>query len=304
MRLWDVATGQSLLTLRGQSGSVGGVAIRPDGLEIASAAFDGTVGLWCAMPLTAERLELREAKGVVELLFEKSLSAREVMQSIRQDPTLSEPVRQRALALAEPVGRSRLDHEAAKAVNVLVLQGMLRSEMREALRTKPGLSEPVRSRRWSSSRTLPRIHGRSMQRAGPSYDGRALAPALELALRQAEATCESIPDAGYCVTTLGVAQYRLGQYRDAVATLERADQVEQAADNRSTPSTLAFLALALHRLGQTAEARAALGRLHEAMKKQEWAENGETQGYASEAAVIDQDLAFPADPFARSGNAR
>jgi WD40 repeat protein len=50
VKVWDTATGQELLTLRGQGGLVWSVAISPDGQRIASANQDGIVRIWEAAP--------------------------------------------------------------------------------------------------------------------------------------------------------------------------------------------------------------------------------------------------------------
>ena len=62
---------------------------------------------------------------------------------------------------------------------------------------------------------------------------------------------------------------------------------------------MAFLALAQHHQSQTGQARAALSRLRELMKKPEQAGNQQALAFLREAEVIELDLAFPADPFAR-----
>jgi WD40 repeat protein len=53
VKVWDVASGQELRTLRHMS-LVGPVAFSPDGMRLATGS-DGTVRLWDATPLTKER---------------------------------------------------------------------------------------------------------------------------------------------------------------------------------------------------------------------------------------------------------
>ncbi len=45
-KVWDAETGKELLTLRGHSGSVYGVAYSPDGKRLATASADGTVQVY------------------------------------------------------------------------------------------------------------------------------------------------------------------------------------------------------------------------------------------------------------------
>ncbi len=124
--------------------------------------------------------------------------------------------------------------------------------------------------------------------------------AQSLALRQAEAACRLIPMHGGLLRTLGVAQYRMGRFAESIVTLISADRLNARAHGGfSTPQDSAVLAMAHHRLGQTEDARAALRRLRESMKKPKWQKNDEAQAFLREAEPLEQDLSFPADPFAR-----
>jgi tetratricopeptide (TPR) repeat protein len=62
---------------------------------------------------------------------------------------------------------------------------------------------------------------------------------------------------GIILNTLGVAQYRAGRYHDAAATLRQSLRINAG---QFDAFDLYFLAMALHRLGHVADARACLAR--------------------------------------------
>jgi tetratricopeptide (TPR) repeat protein len=96
-------------------------------------------------------------------------------------------------------------------------------------------------------------------------------------LRLAEKVCRLQPDNQLFLTTLGAAQYRVGQYRQALATLARAEQIYQkliaglpavqlSSRYFRVPrlQNLAFLAMVHQRLGEPKLAADCLRRLRDA----------------------------------------
>jgi WD40 repeat protein/Flp pilus assembly protein TadD len=86
------------------------------------------------------------------------------------------------------------------------------------------------------------------------------------ALLQAEEACDLQPENGLALNTLGVAQYRMGKYQEALATLTRSEKINRTAAGRSAPSDLAFLCLAQHRLGMKQQALETFVRFQRTMR--------------------------------------
>jgi len=80
------------------------------------------------------------------------------------------------------------------------------------------------------------------------------------ALLLAEEACQLAPKSGYYVNTLGVAQYRVGLYAEALDTLGQSSDLNSklVPSHQPHPADLAFRAMAHHELGHNAQARADL----------------------------------------------
>jgi WD40 repeat protein len=102
--LWDLARGEEAARLPGHTYYVWSLAFSPDGTTLASGSGDFTIRLWDTSPLRARYQARREADAlrpegerlVAKLGSEKNGPA-DVVEALRTDRTLSEPLRQAAL---------------------------------------------------------------------------------------------------------------------------------------------------------------------------------------------------------------
>src|SRR5262249_1342767 len=104
------------------------------------------------------------------------------------------------------------------------------------------------------------------------YRADEMSAAYRLALRHAEEAAgrlegDSVREAEFLV---GAAHYRLGQYQEALGTLERVQSTSPAVRGRGgtwVAGNLAFLAMTRHRLGQKEQAHAARQQLRKVLRK-------------------------------------
>jgi WD40 repeat protein len=102
--LWDVASGQEVARLPGHSSYIWSLAFSPDGKTLVSGSGDSTVRLWDTEPLRVRYQARRadaalrpEADRLVGSLWQQRNDAAAVVEALKADAGLPEPLRQAAL---------------------------------------------------------------------------------------------------------------------------------------------------------------------------------------------------------------
>jgi hypothetical protein len=281
------------------------VAFHPNGRQLAVGGDGGihaSLAIWDARASTPELDQQDEARSRVAFLAVESLPLDRVRAAAARDSAISSPVRERALALVDLLGRDQVRRQADDWVWDRYGEGLVPAEVQDRAGTDATLSEPVRrealdlASRWEG-------HPSSLNRASREVVRRpgAAKSAYERALRQAEAACRLAPYQGLYQTTLGMAQYRLGKLGDAWDTLIRADRLNATAETGSVPANLAFLAMTQFRLGVKDQACGSLDRLRKALRRPAWAHDKEARALLGEAERLIQGKPAPGSRTVSAG---
>jgi hypothetical protein len=104
IRVWDTARGREVARLTGHKSYVWSLAFDRDGATLASGSGDATVRLWDIEPLKVRNQARREAAALrpeaerlVESLWQQKDDPAGVVEALRADRVLSEPLRHAAL---------------------------------------------------------------------------------------------------------------------------------------------------------------------------------------------------------------
>ncbi len=293
IRMWDVDSGQTIRVHRGHAGSVKCLSISPDGRRLVSCSDDQTVRVWDigtgqeVQTLTAEAGPLWSVDLSPDgtRLATGSLSGRVVVWDARP---LTDELRDE---LTSPDLLARI--AAEELVQSLFASLLLQADVIEAINADTTISEAVRTkaldlaRNWSVNAND--LNDRSWSIV--TQPGRTV-DEYQLAVRYMESACEVAPDNGYLLNTLGIAEYRVGDYENAAQTLSRSDVLNIPAYGGSIPADVAFLVMAHRQLGHADEAAQYLKQLRQLLETDEWKGDAESQAFLKEA----EELAPPVTP--------
>ncbi len=102
--LWDLARGEEVARLPGHTSYIWSLAFSPDGATLASGSGDFTVRLWDTAPLRTRYQARHEAEALrpaaerlVAMILREQNDSAGVVDALRADGVLSEPLRQAAL---------------------------------------------------------------------------------------------------------------------------------------------------------------------------------------------------------------
>jgi WD40 repeat protein/tRNA A-37 threonylcarbamoyl transferase component Bud32 len=285
MKIWEAATGQELFTLKGHTNTVFSVAFSPDGRRLASASLDKTVKLW-EVATGKELLTLKEHLADVKTVAFSPDGQRLASASLDKTVKLWEAVR-----VPPEILRQRDRHEQAfDLVQRLYATRVRRTDVIQSLRGNPALNEALRQEALNRAEHYPQ-NPRALNQASWAVVRQpgAAADAYRHALLQAEEACELAPqngNYGSYLNTLGVAQYRVGQYETATETLTRSEKLNTTPTDGSTPADLAYLAMAQYQLARKEQAQTTLARLREALTRPRWAKDAESAAFLREAEAL------------------
>jgi tetratricopeptide (TPR) repeat protein len=187
------------------------VAFSPDGTRLATADTDCRLNLWDARPWTPEAAIEREALGLLDSLFTRPLCKADVIDYLKNSPTIRPRARQLALSLVDGYHEESNPETYHQQSLALVRQPYL-----NAFQYRFALLQAEHARRLAPDRQEYRIGlGAALYRAGRSQE----------AIETLKAANQSDQASPAVLTFLAMAHHRLGQREQARAVLARLREI-------------------------------------------------------------------------------
>jgi WD40 repeat protein/tetratricopeptide (TPR) repeat protein len=256
VKVWDAVTGEELMTLRGHDSAVQSVAFSPDGKRIVSAGYGRpAVKIWEATT-GAELMNLHAPTDAWSATF--SPDGKTICGSSSEGITLWES--------GVPAGGyepRQITKSAIRIVDQLYEKHGFYYEVLTRLKADNKLSEPVQkvalriadARLWEDAEELVIQAWKVVS----SPDGDA--NGYQQALNEAEKAASLESGNWTILRALGAAQYRTSTHENAVPTLTRAGSLRARVHQEPDLGSIAFRAMAVHKLNRVKEAQDALSQL-------------------------------------------
>lgn len=136
------------------------------------------------------------------------------------------------------------------------------------------------NRRFARAEELQRTAWRVVGMAGATLED------YECAVQAAREACSLFPLNALYARTLGVAQYRAGQYEHALETLTLAHKLDVEGGKGEHPADHAFLAMTLYSLGRHDEAYSELTHLRRTMEQAPWSKDEDARSFLRETEML------------------
>lgn len=279
VRLWDLQSRQEVRPFLGHFENVWSVAFSPDGTRLASASWDQTVRIWH----TASGLELAILRGHPDRVLGVAFSpdGHLLASAGGKDQTVR-------LWDARPVtAESSVELEAVGLLDYLFALPMTKVDVIAAVQHNKTITEGTRQKalelaeRYKEETDPKKYAAAAWQIVRHPYSNTIL---RRYALAQAQIACRQDQKNPSYACTLGVAQYRLGLFQEALPTLRRAESLVPAiSKERLNLKIMALLAMTLHRLDQKEKALTTLAQLQAITKQPGWVVDEEVNELMSEA---------------------
>ncbi len=281
VKVWDSANGDEVMTLDGHVDAAVGVTFSPDGRRIISASNDRTVKIWDSTT-GKELLTLRNDLG----LSLNSVASSPDGKTIAAGTFSGMIILWESTEAAGAYYQRQVGETARKLVDELYQKHDYYYEVINELQANKTFDETLRKIALQIANSR-RGHDSNRLRAETLYVVYSPDKSIESyqqSLKKVEIANQLDPDDPDILTILGMAQYRVGTYQEAIRTLTRA---ERMWENFHDPvdASVAFIArtMASHKLGQHEHTESALKRLKDLRKEQPIAGIKEAQAFLDEA---------------------
>jgi WD40 repeat protein len=261
-KIWDAATGKELKTLLGHGDLVLCVAFTPDGRRLVTGSQDGTVRVWDSST-GDELLMLRADSSVLDVAF--SPDGKSIIGS-----TLGRTIMLwDSAAPANGYGPRKTAVKARNIVDTLHETHGLYHDVIDQFESDTTLDEPMlkvalqiaNSRKIEDVQILAKEGWKTVSSADKDID------TYKSIVNKAQRVVRSEPENASVLRTLGVGQYRVGAYADALHTLKHAEKMRADESLESDPNSVAFIAMTHYQLGQVDEARSTMKPLRDRLEE-------------------------------------